>query len=40
MSLKSLARLTFVERLFDRSVAAFTLTLGFALAAGTAFVGV
>jgi hypothetical protein len=35
----SLAKLTFVGRLFDRSVAALTLGLGLALAAGTALVG-
>jgi len=33
----SLAKLTFVERLFDRSVAA--LTLGLALSVGTVLVG-
>ena len=35
----SLAHLTAVERLFDRSAAAMVLVLGFALAASTALVG-
>jgi hypothetical protein len=35
----SLSKLTFVERLFDRSVAAFTLVLGLALSVGTVLVG-
>ena len=35
----SLTRLAAVERLFDRSAAAVLLVLGFAAAAGTAFVG-
>ena len=35
----SLAKLTFVERLFDRSVAALTLALGLALSVGTVLVG-
>ena len=35
----SLAKLTAVERLFDRASVAFTLFLGLALAAGTALVG-
>lgn len=35
----SLAKLTAVERLFDHGAVAFSLFLGLALAAGTAFVG-
>jgi hypothetical protein len=35
----SLAKLTALERMFDRSAAAITLFLGLALAAGTALVG-
>ncbi len=35
----SLAKITAVERLFDRGAVAFTLFLGLALAAGTALVG-
>jgi hypothetical protein len=35
----SLSKLTFVERLFDRSVAALTLALGLALSIGTVLVG-
>jgi hypothetical protein len=33
------SKLVFVERLFDRSVAAVTLALGLALSVGTALVG-
>jgi hypothetical protein len=35
----SLAKLTAVERMFDRASVALTLFLGLALAAGTALVG-
>jgi len=35
----SLAKITAVSRLFDRSVVGLSLFLGLALAAGTAFVG-
>ena len=35
----SLAKLTFIGRIADRSVAACTLLLGLALTAGTALVG-
>lgn len=35
----SLAKLTSVGRILDRGAVAFTLFLGLALAAGTAFVG-
>ena len=35
----SLAKLTAVERMFDRAAVAITLFLGLALAAGTALVG-
>ena len=36
----SLSKLTFVERLFDRSVAALTLALGLALSVGTVLVSI
>ena len=36
----SLAKLTYFGRLLDRATVAFTLSLGLALAAGTALVGV
>jgi hypothetical protein len=35
----SLSKITFVERMLDRSIATLTIALGFALTAGIALVG-